>query len=365
MIDFDLRLGERLKSTSVSEIEVINIGLDQLEVKVGTTNINVVTAKEAHKPWDSKLEEKVLDARRSYWKEWGKIPLVDALDEASYVYVCSVSYPDPKNSSQFIQEGLTMRMVLINGKDYSDPDEGLPDDLRFFVGPNDQPLLQIFTNKLYKGNKNLARDKIVAAARVAPIRPTGNEHNQFTPEAFAALNILASIRAASLRVDFFVNTMRPEMSNKVLALPNGVTFNHIPTEISLGIEEGVVRLNRKDGYVLKHIYDYLGYFVDRADFIKLVQDLLTEKKLTYEVLTAISIDSSKIERLKAGEIKSFIELTSVEGPITPHLTGEKFRDLVVSKTKDGPKSYTMSVTQRFEEGLKILRESLKARKVAD
>lgn len=347
-------------TNKIREFDIIELSKDRFEAKIGKVHIAVETAKEPHKPWNPDLKNNVLSARKSYWELWGMVPLEDDLDELSYVDVAFITYRDAgSHRSKTVTEGLSMRTVLINGKEF-DTHTRLPDDLLFWVGPDNIPLFDLLSEKLFQGNNEQAKDKIHVASRVAPLRPIGKTHNIYTPEAFAAIQVKAAIRAMEDDVQFFVNTMRPEMDKDILSLPNGIGYRHTRTEDLLGIDRESVKLDRTDDFVLYHIFNYLGYFTRTPDLVNLLKDMLETKELDPDTLITIGIDPEKIDFLKSTHLKHFIPLITQDGVITSNLTGKDFRRRIAKETGDGPASYTMTTQRRFIEGVRVLRASASA-----
>jgi len=297
----------------------------------------------------------VVRAREEYWRKWGQIPLTDELDERAFVDVCWVVYPD---LDDFTTEGLTMRTVLL---DHISAEEPLPDDLRFFVDSRGLSLFELLVNKLYGGREELARRKTAMASRVAAIRSSEGRRNQYTAEAFAAIQVLTALRARAIGIDIFVNTMRRDMEEKVLALPGGEYYDHIRTEDVLGMQKGGLRLNRTDPYVLDHLYRYLGYFTNTRDFVDLIRKLMSQGKIEKNSLWEIGVDPDRLELLKPIDLTRFIPLVLHEGLITPFLSGGELRELIRTRVGDGPISCTMTTDQRLRVGMEILENSVSAR----
>lgn len=360
----DFEAGPIITSLDSDGIEVFHLSRERLEARVGEFYIKVLTAKAPHQPWRDDLHDIVMAARRSYWEAWGKVPLEDDLDEVSYVDVAWVSYSDAEPSAAGaakrgrVIEGLTMRTVVIECE-FTVGEERLPDDLRFWSGPGSTPLFDLLASKLYGDDKQLARKNIVVASRLSGFRAPGRSHNRYTPEAFSAIQVVAAARAIEDGVQYFVNTMREDMTAAVLSLNDGSHYRHVRTEKLLGLEMDAIRLNRADPFVFDHMCNYPGYFSDTADFERLVQRLVEngEAGLTAERLRATGIDSRRLTSLKPSQLKAFSAFLSPNGSTPNDSPHNVLRGLVRREVGDGPRSFAMSSRERLDEGVRLLKLS--------
>jgi len=349
------------------DIEIIALGRGQFEARVGRIHIRVENARVPHGPWDTRLHEIVTSTRRSYWENWGQIPLDDELDEHAYVDIAWITYPDEtaKNghsAEQEVVEGVTVRTVYIACPGTA-AHEQLPDDLRFWIGPRDTPLLDLITDRLYDGDRQKARRRLVVGSRLASLRPPGRRHNLYTPEAYAASQLVASWRAIQDGIDFFVNTMREEMTANVLSLPDGSHYQHFRTEHRLGLGLGEIRLNRADPFVFEHMCRYPGYFTNTADFVALVEWLLTQNIPGFdaEALRNIGVDVARLPTIKPVHLKPFSALLTESARIGG-LETDQLRELVRREVGDGPRSFMTPVRERLAQAVKILSHSPASRR---
>jgi hypothetical protein len=343
-------------------VEPLELSRGRFEAKVGRLHIRVENAKVPHGPWDPKLHEIVHEARRWYWETWGQIPLDDELDDHSYVDVAWISYPDGSgrngsSESHQVVEGVSVRTVYIDCPGTS-AHEQLPDDLRFWVGPGEVPLLDLMADRLYDGNRLKARRKLVVGSRLASVRAPGRRHNLYTPEAYAASQLVSAWRAIQDGAEFFINTMREEMTANVLSLPDGWHYQHFRTEHRLGLDLGAIHLNRADPFVFGHMCSYPGYFTNTADFVATVEGLLARgiPGFDADALRCIGVDVDRLPTMKATHLKVFSELLAGEGRLGS-LSSEQFRDWVRREVGDGPRSFTTPVRERLAQAVKILTHS--------
>jgi len=224
----------------------------ELRVTVGRAHITVLTAKRPGCAWNEAARRDIELARESYRRAWGGVPLWDEIDarDSTFHYIAYVTYCTPDGRRQV--EALSGRLVL---------DE--PDDLTFFVvGERAVPLKTVLDARF--------GTRVAGDSRIGSIRPAGCASNAYTLEAFAAIKPLEMADARAMHVEHIACQLRPELESRVLCRGD-VWFGFPRTECLLQLEYGGVRHNRADARVVRHLFEYPGYFLDHADVRRLLQ----------------------------------------------------------------------------------------------
>jgi hypothetical protein len=227
-------------------------------------------------------------------------------------------------------------------------------------------LFELMAERLYGGDRRLASHKLVIGSRLASFRSAGESRNSFTPEAYAALQALAALRAIQDGADYFVNTMRAEMTRSVLSLPDGWHFQHFRTEQRLGLPLDSIRLNRDDPFVFKHVCAYPGYFADTEQLKGLLRRMIDEHGTTFEdALAAAGLPLARLDSLKASQMKPLGNLLRADGPAGHTPLAAELRRRLRTEVGDGPRSFTTPVRERLAQGIGLLQHSPSSRRLQE
>jgi hypothetical protein len=310
-----------------------------LKVDVGSTSVNVVTAKKPNQPWNLKAREDIETARASYRVAWGDVPAWDDYDRKSltYNYIAYIQYPSPKTSDD-ITEAISNRMVLES-----------PEDLEFYALEG-RPLTAALPDLLYK-QKGIEPRIIAGESRIGAIRPPHSKSNEKTLEAFAAIKLRMVQDARRNGIDYIACQLKPELSQSVLRV-NGFAYQFPRTEDLLGLPCGSIRLNRNNPIVARHILHYPGYFLDSQGVFAVVNQLLEDGDLSEdEFREKTGLNCVKDLQQSARNIRVISALLDPEMPVGVTLRSRLLREVV-----DGTYSSLSHVNQIEEQALNILQE---------
>jgi hypothetical protein len=217
-----------------------------------------------------------------------------------------------------------------------------PDDLTFYVvGENAVPLSSVLADRC---------GTIVAGdSRFGSIRPRGSSSNAYTLEAFAAIKVLEMADARAMHVDYIACQLRAELDSQVLRR-GGVRFGFPRTECLLGLEDGSVRLDRRNLRVVRHLWEFPGYFLDQTDMRRLVDDLLAAQVLTPELVRATGL-ANRDQLFAPRHLKGLVPFILGEGPL-----GARLREGILTNVGDGVYSSVCSTSDYERRALHVLNE---------
>ena len=362
-------------------------GRRELRLDVGPYEVAVMEIPAASLTaveWDD-----VLTARRSYTAMWGGDPELiadDPLDgrgDASpyevWHYLAWARTPGGFEGGKLV----TMRKVRLvgwrlTGEQLADLLSLLPLDVQLWRVVSDAASIP-----LWKPLLNRAGFAWAAIGRTGTFPFPEGERTEVARErtaaAFAAIQLLA---AHDDPVHVWVDSLCPELRDRVLSVRDrrgrSVVPAFTPTEETLGLPPGSVRLDNELPIVRQHKTLFPGYFVDNADAARVLAVLLDEGRLTIadlrpsigrlvEAESAIGGAGRHVEELVAvGDHRGLAELLTrprLFKYLAPLLAGAELparmpaaelRQRLLFETGDGPFSSAVRPAAWSESALQIL-----------
>jgi hypothetical protein len=300
-----------------------------LEVTVGRACISVFTAKRPGSAWNKAAQRDIERARESYRRAWGDVPLWDEIDErdTTFHYIAYVTYCTPDGKRQV--EALTGRLVLEE-----------PDDVTFFVvGERAVPLKMVLAERF--------GTRVAGDSRIGSVRPFGFASNAYTLEAFAAIKLLEMADARAMHVEHIACQLRPELGSRVLCRGD-VSFGFPRTECLLQLESGGVRLDRANARVVRHLFEYPGYFLDQADVRRLLHTLVDAGQLTIDDLQAIGL-SNQCDVIPPRSLRRLVPYI-----LSAERAGTRLREGIMTGVGDGVYSSVASTAEYEGRARRVL-----------
>ncbi|GIX06324.1 MAG: hypothetical protein KatS3mg115_0727 [Candidatus Poribacteria bacterium] len=332
-------------------------------LQLGAAELALYQAKELYNPsWRSEeLRLLVREARRSF-DRYGGVPLFDAYDPKSAVYLARARYHvlTPERVPIRAEEWLSFRYVPGDGTPAGNPD--LDNCLC-----KDRPLVEALRSYLTGKDSELGR--VVSISRMCAISPyTLRDDRRGLPARWLTgrglrygAGLLVLINSAALdhhlgRWDYQTGLCHPELlrSSFTLHTEDGHLYpRYTPAYQVLGLSSPrEVRLDRSH-----EAYRYPGYFLDRRQLMRALRHLLREKMLSERTLQHYL---GEVRSQGSGEgsgewYRNLGRLLTVQGPLVGSpITGEALRAYLDRSVDDGPTLYLFEVSSWKDELEKTL-----------
>lgn len=291
--------------------------LNQISYNFPDLKIVIKLAKACGKQWKNKsLQKKVLACRKAYLR-YGKVPLLDKFDKKSDVYLieCLNKKHADKKAEYF--------------------------SIRFVHAGKKKPYAT--EDFLHFGHKNISLDSILKKHKIklntlATIskfcRQKAKQTNlKFTQLAFCLANKF--FLETHPEIKYLTGLFRNEVINKSLKKNNLPKFTKAKASLDFNL-----KINRSVS-----AYKFPGYFLNLSDLQTVIKNLVNSYQITAPTLNfylgkRLTTQILSGESLKIEQTKLLPKLLLAFGQLkNARISGEKLREILNTKVKDGPDFY--------------------------
>lgn len=334
-------------------------------LSIGDTSYSLFQAKRlTQNAWTHPaLAMMVQEARMAYRAYGNDIPLVDAYDHHSAIYLARAIYPEMIDGHmEQVEEWASIRFV-----------HAYPlstEDLDFYVcrigkkGYTVLDALRMKTDIFRSMSIQNIKKHIATHSRVCVIRPFLREQKKpHTPSSahhehlgrknktfalsFALMNslFLEDMEKEHIPIDMLTSQMHRRLTDTILSLPVKamrkivtLPFTDAATILGLPDTSDVLIDRRKPGV---YAYKYPSYFLDVTDLAKTVLQLVRKGKIRHETLQEYITENTSIHAAlaqpKMATFRNFGALLTQNGRINGDtITGSQLRAILDTEVRDGP-----------------------------
>lgn len=309
------------------------------------------------------LLEVVQQARRTYHIYGQDIPLIDSFDHKSAIYLVRFVY---RVNDVETEEWFSMRFVWGGGEPKSNVDM---DFYNVVVNGKEVPFLDIL-------EKNDMLTSTICQSRVCAIRPYSvnadlqhvvdeevtdprTRKNRYSPVGYVLCfnQFFLDHQVFPFNLRYFICQMHENLYENLL-IQKKWQLHLMPAYKTLDVPAvgGVFLARRRPGV---YVYDYPGYFLDNADLVQAINDLLEMGKINIATLE-FYLNGFSWEEVLAFPLKEHFTnlggLLSIDGPVD-NITGASLRDFLDKNVADGPMLW-ISARQNIENDVRSALESI-------
>ncbi len=335
-----LRKFERRKSMDT------NIHDNTIAIHTSKISFEVFRAKHAGAShWESNLKDIVLQARKSYVKRYGEVPLLDTSDEGAAIYLARVLYKDENGRS--IEEWLSVRFIFTDQLTIEEVHKLLQSTYL------KQPLFEVLKEK-----KSDVTEQIVVISRICGftkeqdtiLSESTESDSQLRHTAYAFALMIEQFRVDYLQKKkrrFILGLFRDELVKKALQKNIGGLFFPSFYFGNKLLPDALRDEFRIDRSIVA--YQFPAYFFEAPLFQKVLRQCIEEGMLERELVASHLPEPADIFTIINGGLLPYHALRRL-GNL---LTSTDIQQKIDSEVPDGPELRVLDL-EKWEQEFTLL-----------